>query len=547
MRTNMRYLAFLTLVISFIFMYVSACKKETLTDKENEKDSTVQLSGDKAILSFKLPYQLGNEVITDSTVEVTVTYNAPKKLVPTITISEGATIEPASGTEVDFSKGEYTFKVTAADSSVKLWRVIIKRQPKIKGTILTADLPGYTTTTVIGKSYVIISVSGNVDYKNLAPVFTTNEFVTSEPASGTSRDFSLGYADYTLLSADSSRTVWRIYVVGQKFEADDNRILYTGRLDNTDAKAPKFSAPGVYITAKFKGTTLDIELVDEYKWGSYRNYFQVIIDNGQPQRFRTEANRTIYRIANNLSNTTHTVRIIKDTEAGIGYLIFKGFYADELLPADPLPERKIELFGNSITCGFGIYTDMCDKAVDNEWYIANAAALSYGAITAHNLNAQYHLTSVSGIGLIHSCCDMTYTMPDVYDKIFIDNPASKAWDFNKYIPDVVTICLGQNDGIQDSTQFTQAYIHFIDNLKSHYPQAHFFCLTSPMADNNLFEFQKKILTAIENYYKNLGDDRVHKVFLSHNLLSGCASHPDKNQHQMIAEELTQAIRDVMNW
>ncbi|HOK51150.1 MAG TPA: hypothetical protein PLF75_04595, partial [Bacteroidales bacterium] len=87
----------------------------------------------------------------------------------------------------------------------------------------------------------------------------------------------------------------------------------------------------------------------------------------------------------------------------------------------------------------------------------------------------------------------------------------------------------------------------IDNLKSHYPQAHFFCLTSPMADNNLFEFQKKILTAIENYYKNLGDDRVHKVFLSHNLLSGCASHPDKNQHQMIAEELTQAIRDVMNW
>ncbi|MGC8802349.1 MAG: hypothetical protein ACP5PS_01040, partial [Bacteroidales bacterium] len=104
MKTNIRYCSFLTLIISFIFLYVSACKKETLTDNKNSSDTTVQLSGDKAILSFKVPYQLGNAVITDSTVEITVTYNASKKLVPTIEISQGATIEPASGTEVDFSK-----------------------------------------------------------------------------------------------------------------------------------------------------------------------------------------------------------------------------------------------------------------------------------------------------------------------------------------------------------------------------------------------------------------------------------------------------------
>lgn len=547
MRPNVRYCTFLTLIISFIFLYVSACKKETLTDNKNERDTTVQRSSDKAIISFKVPYQLGNAVITDSTVEITVTYNAPKKLVPTIEISKGATIEPASGTEVDFSKGEYTFKVMAADSTIKFWRVILKRQPKIKGAIVSADLPGYTTETTIGKTYVVISVIGSPDYRNLAPVFTTNDYVTSEPASGTARDFSLGYADYTLVSADSTRTVWRIYVVGKKFEADNSNILYTGRIDNSDPKSPKFSASGVYITAKFKGTALDIELVDEYKWGSYRNYFQVVIDEQEAVRFRTESNRTIYRVASNLTNTTHTVRIIKDTEAGIGYLILKALYTDELLPADPLPDRKIECFGNSITCGFGIYAEMCDKAIDNEWYIANAAALSYGAITAQNLNAQYHLTSVSGIGLVHSCCNMTYTMPDVYDKIFIDNPSSKVWDFNNYIPDVVTICLGQNDGIQDSAQFTQAYISFIDQLKSHYPQAHFFCLTSPMADNNLFAFQQKILTGIENYYLAKGDDRIHKVFLSNNLQSGCGSHPDKIQHQQIANELTQAIRSVMNW
>ncbi|MCX7987385.1 MAG: GDSL-type esterase/lipase family protein [Bacteroidales bacterium] len=544
MRKNILYWFLLLLIVPFI--YVSACKKETL-EENKDSDSTVQLSGAKAIISFKVPYQLGQEVIKDSTIEITVTYNAPKKLTPTIVISDSATIEPASGVEVDFSKGEFTYKVIAADSSVKYWKVILKRQPKIKGNILSASLPGFTSEISIGKNFVLISVNGNVDYKNLAPQFTTNEYVTSEPASGTPRDFTAGYADYTLISADSTKTVWRIYVVGKKFEPNNNNILYCGRIDFSDPKAPKFSAPGVYFTTRFKGTTLDIELIDEYKWSSYRNYFQVIIDNQQPVRFRTENNRTIYRIASNLSNTTHTVKIIKDTEAGIGYLIFKAFYADELLPADPLPTRKIELFGNSITCGYGIYTELCSEAVDNEWYISNSATYSYGALVAKNLNAQYHLTSVSGIGLIHSCCNMTYTMPNVYDKIFLDNPNAKTWNFENYVPDVVTICLGQNDGIQDSAQFTQAYISFINNLKIHYPQTHFFCITSPMADNNLYEFQKKILTGIENYFISTGDSKVHKVFLTNNMQAGCAYHPDKAQHQQIAEQLTQAIQSVMNW
>lgn len=38
-------------------------------------------------------------------------------------------------------------------------------------------------------------------------------------------------------------------------------------------------------------------------------------------------------------------------------------------------------------------------------------------------------------------------------------------DFNKYQPDVVTICLGQNDGIQDSAAFCNNYIAFIKQLR----------------------------------------------------------------------------------
>src|SRR4029077_4929292 len=118
--------------------------------------------------------------------------------------------------------------------------------------------------------------------------------------------------------------------------------------------------------------------------------------------------------------------------------------------------RKIEFIGNSITCGTG--SDLseipCGKG---KWQDQHNAYMSYGAVTARTLGAQYHLSAVSGIGLMHSCCNMNIIMPQVFDKISMRNDTIK-WDFKMYQPNVVTVCLGQNDGIQDSATFCKNYI-----------------------------------------------------------------------------------------
>ncbi len=505
-------------------------------------------SSDKEIISYKVDGEFSPAVITDSTVEVTVYWSVDiTNIKPEIVISEGAIISPASGEIVNFKKGKMQYVVTAQDSSKKVWTVKVIRHPKISGEILNITVPGQTGEIIKGTNYSVVSAIGITDYTKIAPEFTLNEGVTSDPISGTVRDFSNGYADYTLTSVDGTAVTWRIYISGRAYDADNANIKYVGRIDFTNPKCPKFSAPGVYIVAKFKGSNVDVELDDQNLWGNYQNFFQVVIDNNEPVRYRTEKNKKIYRIAKGLSSGTHTLKIIKDTEAGIGWMSFSRLWVDELLTPDDLPTRKIECYGNSITCGYGIYSDMCDKAVDNEWYISNSAALSYGAIVAQRLSAQYQLTSVSGIGLVKSCCNMTYIMPDVYNLVYIDNSSKMKWDFSKYIPDVVTICLGQNDGIIDSAVFCSAYISFIDNLKNKYPDAHYFCLTSPMSDNNLLNFQKKCLSAIEKYYQDKGDNKVHKVYLTNNLNKGCVSHPDKNQHILIANEVETAIKSIMGW
>lgn len=328
------------------------------------------------------------------------------------------------------------------------------------------------------------------------------------------------------------------------YTADNPLIQYTGRIDFTDVKKPRLWQPGVYIKFGFKGPYCNITLNDEELNGQH-NYIEVVVDDEPPKRIQTTGKNNNIKIAFGLQEGRHTATICKNTEAGNGYLEFIGITCAGLYKLRNKPERKIEFIGNSITCGAGM--DMSEKACDaGAWYDQHNAYMSYGPVTARALNAQWHLSSVSGIGLIHSCCDMKIVMPPVFDKINMRTD-SLPWDFSKYIPDVVTITLGQNDGIQDSMAFCSAYVAFIKTVRSKYPQAQIICLTSPMADDKLATVLKNYLTGIVSAINSSGDNNVHKYFYSKQYHNGCGGHPDLQEHTLIANELTAYIKTVMKW
>src|SRR5688572_7401552 len=60
------------------------------------------------------------------------------------------------------------------------------------------------------------------------------------------------------------------------FEADHPYIQYTGRIDFTNPKLPRFWQPGVYITARFVGSACEVILNDEELWGKNHNYLEVV-------------------------------------------------------------------------------------------------------------------------------------------------------------------------------------------------------------------------------------------------------------------------------
>lgn len=328
------------------------------------------------------------------------------------------------------------------------------------------------------------------------------------------------------------------------FASNHPYIQYTGRIDFSNPKLPRFWQPGVYITINFTGESCDVILNDEILWGKNHNYLEIVLD-GNPVRLQTKAKTDTINVGKGLSKGKHTLVICKNTEANIGYIELIGFRCKKLIKPTAKPNRKIEFIGNSITCGAS--SDMsaipCGKGV---WQDQHNAYMSYGAITARTLNAQYYLSSVSGIGLMHSCCNLDIIMPQVFDKVSMRNNEI-LWDFKKYQPDVVTICLGQNDWIQDSAAFCNNYISFTKKLRSYYPNASFILLSSPMADSTLMAFMKKVIIPIERKLNEDGDKKVYHYFYSRSYTGGCDYHPSVEEHKLIAEELTVVIKEIMHW
>jgi hypothetical protein len=331
---------------------------------------------------------------------------------------------------------------------------------------------------------------------------------------------------------------------------NDPNIVYEGRFwTQNDAAVLSWSGNSASIT--FNGTSISAVMLDL----DTANYYNVIVDGNVVSKFHSEMTKRSYLLANNLPAGKHTVQLFKRTEWDKGKTYLFGFEAPKgtkILPS-PLKKRKIEFYGNSITCGYANE----DNSGSDSWfgYYQNAY-LTYAAITARHFDAQYSSVSKSGIGITVSWFPLIEK--EMYDRTDATDPNSK-WDFSKYTPDLVVVNLFQNDswlvnmpnhdsfklkfGTQapDKTFIISEYKDFIASIRAKYPNASIICALGSMdATKEGSAWPGYIQEAVNQ----LNDSKIYTHFFPY---KGTSGHPNVNEQKTMADDLIAFIEQNIKW
>lgn len=260
---------------------------------------------------------------------------------------------------------------------------------------------------------------------------------------------------------------------------------------------------------------------------------------------------------------TVTIRVLRLSEAVYGYSGLKQLEVEgQLLPETAEDKKlKLEIIGDSITCGYGI-EGVYGKDVFTT--MQERPDKAYAFLTAKELNADYNLISRSGNGLISAYTDpATVKLPNHAEPMmsqlwpYTDRYLSanlgiepEVWDESRFAPDVVILHLGTNDaswvrGLEDRRlSFVNLYTQMLERIHLRSPKAKIVCCLGAMGqdlcdsvEEALIRFNKDFPSVPTKYVKfPVQDEKNDDVVTDW--------HPSAKTHKKMAAQLSAAIK---NW
>lgn len=325
--------------------------------------------------------------------------------------------------------------------------------------------------------------------------------------------------------------------------ANNPHITTMGRTHINNDQSVTAGFPGVSFFIETEGEKLSVDI----KSSQGNSWIDVIVDNQPAKLFKISSELQTLELFSFSTSAKHKVRITHRSENWHGNLTLQQFRltGKKFLNAPKLPERKLMILGDSVTCGEAI-DRVAGEQKHTVWWNARE---SYGLLTTDALDAQVHLVCWGGRGLIRSWNGKTdeANLPDFFEFAVGDNNPAMKWNHDDYQPDAIVIAIGTNDfspGIPDRETYVRAYVNLLKKLLILHPQAQILLIEGSILNGE----NKNVLTSyLAETKRRINNSRVHQGTSSYYPGDASDAHPTKEQHALMARELTEQLKDVMGW
>lgn len=308
--------------------------------------------------------------------------------------------------------------------------------------------------------------------------------------------------------------------------------------------------------------------------GFQPNYFVVIVDGMIVPGFAnaTFSTATVTNVTGGTSitlatsldpTTSHSIRVFKSSEAEWAWdvpepnyvtlcsVTLVGLGSPSLLPPAPLPSRKLEFIGDSITAGYCniLWVPDIDRHHTNRSNL-ESFWLSWPTRLCEAANAVCHTAAWSGFALMKSkYCGKPVTMPEVFRRT-LASVNSSDWEYAAWIPDGVVINLGTNDfhgwpetDVAFPQLFAETYLKWVLHLTSpavYGPNVHIFLGVGPMT----LAYSDPVREVVQNATSQ--GLKVH--FLNQSGVShGDCQHPSYQSDAILAKSSGAEIATALGW
>lgn len=365
-----------------------------------------------------------------------------------------------------------------------------------------------------------------------------------------------------------------------RFVADEQNVKVTGRTIFRDG-IRYLGYTGTSISFRFTGKKAKVRLLSDASAHNKKDYawvavyvkeekegevsYGAIADEKPYKRFCLDKDAAEYILYEAGEDKTLTVTLIKYSEAEYAACGIEWIETDstEILEPPLQKKLKIEMIGDSITCGYG--NEGSVEEMEHDTAKENPMG-AYSLLTATHLNADVNIVAWNGKGVITAFIgdetkikDQSWLVPMLYEYIdagcerdYLHTSKDKweKWDNSRFVPDIITVYLGTNDASYTDNddvrndEFIDGYLKFLDTIRSKNPNVPILCMLGTM-DKRLCGSVKK---AVDIFNKKKNTDDIYYLDLPLQDEAdglGIHWHPTVITQRKTAELVEEKIREIL--